>query len=150
MVGIDLKLPIVFADNTFNFLLKGRTGVHWANNFLSTFRLSAEETIRQMCTKISRQSSDKIFLMLRPISFNVFCTNHQSQKPSRHRNITACNGTKTLSLRLPLKYISNHFSKGKRKSPLANIRRERLPRSRSRRELRHHRILLVPLPDPAD
>ena len=125
MVGIDLKLPIVFADNTFNFLLKGRTGVHWANNFFSTFRLSAEETIRQMCTKISRQSSDKILLMLRPISFNVFRTNYQSQKPSRYRNISACNGTQTLSLRLPLKYISNHFSKGKRKSPLANIRRLR-------------------------
>ena len=125
MVGIDLKLPIVFADNTFNFLLKGRTGVHWANNFLSTFRLSAEETIRQVCTKISRQSSDKIFLMLRPISFDVFRTNYQSQKPSRHRNISSCNGAKTLSLWLPLKYISNHFSKSKRKSPLANIRRLR-------------------------
>ena len=84
MIGIDLKLPIVFADNTFNFLLKGRTDVHWANNFLSTFRLSAEETIRQVCTKISRQSSDKIFLMLRPISFDVFRTNYPSQKPSRH------------------------------------------------------------------
>jgi len=125
MVGIDLKLPIVFADNTFNFLLKGRTCVHWANNFLSTFRLSAEETIRQMCTKISRQSSDKIILMLRPISFNVFRTNYQSQKPSRHRNISSCNGAKTLSLRLSLEHISNHFSKGKRKSPLANIRRLR-------------------------
>ncbi len=123
MVGVDLKLPIVFADNTFNFLLKGRTDVHWANNFLSTFRLSAEETIRQMCTKISWQSSDIILFMLRPISFNVFRTNYQSQKPSRYRNLSACNGTKTLSLRLPLKYISNHFSKGKRKSPLANIRR---------------------------
>ena len=125
MVGIDLKLPIVFADNTFNFLLKGRTGVHWANNFLSTFRLSAEETIRQMCTKISRQLSDKIIFMLRPISFNVFRTNYQSQKPSRHRNISSGNGAKTLSLRFPLEYISNHFSKGKRKSPLANIRRLR-------------------------
>ena len=125
MVGVDLKLPIVFADNTFNFLLKGRTGVHWANNFLSTFRLSAEETIRQVCTKISRQSSDKIFLMLRPISFDVFRTNYQSQKPSRHRNISSCNGAKTLSLWLSLKYISNHFSKSKRKSPLANIRRLR-------------------------
>ena len=125
MVGVDLKLPIVFADNTFNFLLKGRTGVHWANNFLSTFRLSAEETIRQMCTKISRQLSDKILLLLRPISFNVFRTNYQSQKPSRHRNISSCNGAKTLSLRLSLEHISNHFSKGKRKSPLANIRRLR-------------------------
>ena len=125
MVGIDLKLPIVFADNTFNFLLKGRTDVHWANNFLSTFRLSAEETIRQMCAKISRQSSDKILLMLRPISFDVFRANYQSQKSPRHRDVSACNGAKTLSLRLPLKYISNHFSKGKRKSPLANIRRLR-------------------------
>ena len=123
MVGFDLKLPIVFANNTFNLLLKGRTDVHWANNFLSTFRLPSEEAIRQVCTKISRQSSNKIFLMLRPISFNGFSTNYQSQKPSRHRNISSCNGTQTLSLRLPLEYISNHFSKGKRKSPLANIRR---------------------------
>ncbi len=125
MVGIDLKLPTVFVDNTFNFSLKGRTGVYWANNFLSTFRLSAEETIRQMCAKISQQSSDKIFLMLRPISFNVFCTNYQSQKSPRHRNISSCNGAKTLSLRFPLEYISNHFSKSKRKSPLVNIRRFR-------------------------
>ncbi len=123
MVGFDLKLPIVIANNTFNFLLKGRTDVHRANNFLSTFRLSSEETIRQVCAKISRKSSDKIFLMLRPISFNVFCTNHQSQKPSRYRNISSCNGAQTLSLRLSLKHISNHFSKSKRKSPLANIRR---------------------------
>ena len=121
MVGIDLKLPIVFADNTFNFLLKGRTDVHWANNFLSTFRLSAEETIRQVCTKISRQSSDKIFLMLRPISFDVFRTNYQSQKPSRHRNISSCNGAKTLSLWLPWKSFSQQFSQRQREKKLANI-----------------------------
>lgn len=125
MIVIDLKWPIVFADNTFNILLKGLTDVHWANNFLSTFRLSAEEAIRQVCTKISRQSPNKIFLMLRPISFNGFRTNYQSQKPSRHRNISSCNGAETLSLRLSLEHISNHFSKSKRKSQLANIRRLR-------------------------
>jgi hypothetical protein len=125
MTVIDFNSPINFGQITFPTTLKGLANAHRANNFLTTDRLPAKTRIRQMCSSISWQLSDKNFFLLRSIPLYGFCSNNISTEPSGHRNLSASNAFQTLSLRHPWKSFSQHPGQSKRESRLANICRLR-------------------------
>ena len=143
MVGIDFNLPLNFGQYTFTDLLKGLANACWTNSFLTTDRLCSQKTIRQMCSQISRQPSNKNFFLLRPIPVYGVCSDNLSPEPSRHRNLSSSNAAKTLSLRYTGECFPNHAGEGKRKSRLENLRglctnpNKQSPNALRRRRLRH-------------
>ena len=122
MIGIDFNLPLTFGQSTFKDLLKGLVNARWTDSFFTTDRLPSQKTIRQMCTKISRQPSNKNFLLFRSIPLYGFCSDNLSSEPSGHRSLSSSNSTKALSLWHSWKCLPNHVGKGKRKSELENLR----------------------------
>jgi len=122
MIGIDFNLPIKLDQDTFTDFLKGSVNARRQDDFLTTVRLSTQEAVRQMCSPVSRQPSDKIFFLLRSISLYGFCTNNLSPEPPGYRKLPSCNAVKTLSLRHKRECFPNHDSKGKRESSLENLR----------------------------
>ena len=122
MIGIDFNLPINFDQYTVADLSKGLANEYRPDCFLTTDRLPSQETIRQMRSTLSRQLSDKKFLLFRPISMYGFCSDNISAESSGYRNMSASNETETLSLRHSRQCLSNHSCRSKRKSKLENIR----------------------------
>jgi len=136
-----LKTPIDFGHKTFTDSLKGPANVHGTNSLFATDRLLSQKTIRQMCSTISRQPSNKNFFMFRSILVYGFCPDNLSPESSRHRNLSSSNAAKTLSLRNPRKCFPHHLGKGERKSRLANTRRLRPSVDKqSLRALRRRRV----------
>ena len=123
MVGFDLKSPINSGCETFTDLLKGPANVRRTNSLLTTVRLSASKTIRQMCSPISRQPSNKNLFMFRPIPVHDFCPDNLSTESSGHRDLFKSDAVKALPLRNTRQCFTQHFSKCKRASKLENIRR---------------------------
>jgi len=141
MIGIDFNLPLNFGQYTFTDLLKGLANAYRTDRFLTTVRFSSQKTIRQMRSKTSRQLSDKNLFMFRSIPLYGLCPDNLSTKSSRHRNLSAGNATKTLSLRHTRECFPNHAGKGKRKSRLANICRVRSSSNKqSPKALRQRRL----------
>jgi hypothetical protein len=122
MIGIDFNLPLILDQSTFTDLLKGLVNACRTYNSLTTNRLPSQKTIRQMCPQISRQPSNKNFLLLRSIPLYGFCSDNLSSKPAGYRNMPSGNADETLSLRYSRKRLPNHVGKGKRKSKLENLR----------------------------
>ena len=122
MIGIDFNLPFNFCQDTFTDLSKGLVNARRQDSFLTTVRLSTKETIRQMCSQISRQSSNKNFFMFRSIHLHGLRSNNFSSESSGHRNLSSGNAVKTLSLRHKRQDFQNHAGECKRKSPLENLR----------------------------
>ena len=143
MVGIDFNLPLSFGQYTFMDLPKGLAHAHRTDRFLTIGRLPSQKTFRQICSLISRQSSDKNFFLFRPIPLHGFCPDNISSEPSRHRKLSASNAVKTLPLRNMRKCFTQYISKCKRTSRLENIRRfcsgvdKQSPNALYQRGLRH-------------
>ena len=125
MIGIDFNLSLNFGQNTFINPLKGLANAYWTDSFLTTGRLSSQKTVRQMCSKIQRQLSDKNFFLFRSVPLHGICPNNVSSEPSRHRDLPASNEAKTLPLRNTRKCLTYHCGESKRKSGLENLRRLR-------------------------
>jgi len=135
----DFNSPINFGQITFPTTLKGLANAQGVNNFLTTDRLPAKMPIRQICSSISWQLSDKNFFLLRSIPLYGFCSNNISTEPSGHRNLSASNAFQTLSLWHPWKSFSQHPGQSKRKSRLANICRLRRSVDKHRTEVVYQR-----------
>jgi len=125
MLVIDLKSQINFGRKTFSDSLKGLASVQWTNSLLTTNRLLTKTAFRQMRSTISRQPSDKIFFLFRPVSLHGICPSNISSESARYRDLPAGNPIQTVSLRHTREYFQNHSGKGKRKSRLENICRPR-------------------------
>jgi hypothetical protein len=141
MVVIDLKSSIDFGHKTFTVLLKGPTDVQRTDSFLTTVRFLAKTQIRQMCSTISRQPSDKNFFLFRSVPVHGFCPDNISAESSRHRDLPASNATKALPLWHPRKCFTQHLGKRKRASRLENICRLRTSLDKqSSKALRRRRL----------
>src|SRR4030042_3885528 len=123
MVGIDFNLPLNFGQYIFMDLPKGLANAYRTDCFLTTDRLSSQETIRQMRSQIRRQSSNKNFLLFRSVPVYGFCPDNISPVSSRHRGLPACHADKALSLRHSRKRVTQYVGKCERISGLENIRR---------------------------
>ena len=123
MVGIDFNLHINFGQKTFAVPMKGLADAFRSDRFLAADGLSSQKSIRQMCSQILRQSSNKNFFLFRPISLYGFCTDNLSTESSRHRNLSEGNEAKTLPFRNPRERLSQYVGKCKRTSRLENLRR---------------------------
>jgi len=141
MIGIDFNLPLNLGQYTFTDLLKGLANACRTDNFLTTVRLSSQKTIRQMCSQISRQPSNKNFFLFRSIPVYGFCSDNLSSEPSMHRNLSSSNAAETLPLRYTGQCFPNHAGEGKRKSRLENLRGLRTnPNKQSPNALRRRRL----------
>ena len=125
MIWIDFNLPLIFGPYTFMDLLKGLANACWTDSFLTTLRLSSPKTIRQMCSTISRQPSDKNVFLFRSIPLYGVCPDNLSPEPSRHRNLSLSNAAETLPLRHTRECFTQYIGKCKRTSRLENLRRLR-------------------------
>jgi len=125
MIGIDFNLSLNFGQYTFTSLLKGLANAHRTDGFLTTNRISPQKTIRQMCSQIPRQPSNKNFFLFRSIPLYGFCSDNISSEPSGHPNLSTCNAAKTLPLWHTRKYFSQYIGKCKRTSKLENLCRLR-------------------------
>jgi len=143
MVGIDFNLPLNCGQYIFMDLPKGLANAYRTDCFLTTDRLSSQETIRQMRSQIRRQSSNKNFLLFRSIPVYGFCPDNISPVSSRHRSLPARHADKALSLRHSRKRVTQYVGKCERISGLENIRRLRAgfnkqsPSALRQRRLRH-------------
>jgi len=124
-MGIDFNLPLYFGQYTFMDLLKGLANACWADSFLTTVRLSSQETNRQMRSTVSRQPSDKNIFLFRSIPVYGVCPDNLSPEPSRHRSLSSSNAAETLPLRHTWECFTQYFGKCKRASRLENLRRLR-------------------------
>jgi len=141
MIGIDFNLPLEFGQYTFTDLLKGLANACRTDSFLATVRLSSQKTIRQMCSQISRQPSNKNFFLFRSIPVYGVCSDNLSPESSRHRNLSSSNAAETLPLRYTRECFPNHAGEGKRKSRLENLRGLRTnPNRQSPNALRRQRL----------
>ena len=165
MVGIDFNLPLNFGQYTFTDLLKGLADAYRTDSFLTTVRLSSQKTIRQMCSTISRQPSNKNVFLFRSIPVYGVCTDNLSPEPSGHRNLPESDAAETLSLRYTRECFTQYLGKCERTSRLENLRRLRTnsnkqsPNALRQRRLRystksrslcsgfnHHRFMFVTIP----
>ena len=122
MVGIDFNLPLSFGQYTFMDLPKGLAHAHRTDRFLTIGRLPSQKTFRQICSLISRQSSDKNFFLFRSIPVYGFCPDNLSSEPAGHRDLSPRHADKTIPLRYSRECFPNHSGQGKRTSQLENIR----------------------------
>jgi len=88
MVVFDFNSFIDFGQVTFGKILKGLANAHRTNSFLTTDRLPAKTSVRQMRSLIPRQLSDKNFLMFRSIPVYGLCPDNISTESSRPQNLS--------------------------------------------------------------
>jgi len=93
------------------------------NSVFANTRLYPEAPIQNLCQSLQWQLPSQIFLMLRPISNDGFCSTNLPPEPKRYRNLFKSFASKTLSLWLSWKSFPQQFSQRQRKKALANISR---------------------------
>lgn len=114
------------------------------NSVFANTRLHSKASIQNLRQSLQRKLSSQIFLMLRSIFNNGFCSTYISRKSKRYRNLPKSFASKTLSLWLSRKSFSKQFSKCKREERLSNISRLRADAYQKgktalrQRRLRHH------------
>jgi hypothetical protein len=121
MVVFDFNSFLDFGQNAFASTLKGLAKALRTNRLLTTAGLSAKAPIRRLCPPISRQSSSSDVFLFRPVSLHDVCTDNISPELTRHRNMSASDAVKAVSLRHSRQGVPQHAGKGKRASRLAHL-----------------------------
>ncbi len=120
---IDLNSLLSCGDILLSLIRRSTVNEQRTNSLFANPRFCSKASIQSLRKSLQRQLSNQIFLMLRPISDNGFCSTNIPRKPKRYPNLLKSFGRETLSLRLPWKNLSQQFSQRQREKRLANISR---------------------------
>ena len=122
MAVFDLKsLPCY--GQTFSNSSKGLANVQRSISLLATNGLFSKTRFQQMRSSVSRQSSNKNFLMPRSVPLHGVRPANLQRKSEGHRNMSASNAAEAISRWDKRQGLTQYSGGGKRKTPLANIRR---------------------------
>jgi hypothetical protein len=119
MTVFDLKSLSCYGQ-TFSSSTKGMANVQRSISLLATYGLFSKTRFQQMPSSVSRQSSNKDFLMPRSVPLYGVCPANLQRKPAGHRNMSEGNAANTISRWNKRKGLTQYSCRGKRKTPLAN------------------------------
>ena len=120
MTVFDLKSLSCYGQ-TFSNSSKGLANVQRSISLLATNGLFSKTRFQQMRSSVSRQSSNKDFLMPRSVSLHGVCPANLQRKSAGHRNMSASNAAEVISRWNKRQSLTQYSGRGKRKTPLANI-----------------------------
>jgi len=120
---IDSNSMLSCSDILLSLFRRCMTYACRTNSFFANTGLYPKASIKNLYQSIQRQSSNQIFLMLRPISDNGIRSIDIPAKSQRYRNLLESLAQKTLSLRLSRESLSQQLGQCKREKRLANISR---------------------------
>ena len=121
MTVFDLKSLSCYGQ-TFSNSSKGLANVQRSISLLATNGIFPKTRFQQMRSSVSRQSSNKDFLMPRPVPLHGVCPANFQRKSAGHRNMSASNAAEAISRWNKRQSLTQYSGRGKRKTPLANIR----------------------------
>ncbi len=123
VVLIDLKRSIAYHDHFTVFKQEGVTHELRQNHFFSNYGFFTSLRISQMCRTLFRRLSPTKFLLYGSVFLHGLCSAYFSRKPSRYRSLSSVYSKQTLAHGFSWQNISLDFSRLKRKTRLANLRR---------------------------
>ena len=121
MTVFDLKSLSCYGQ-TFSNSSKGLANVQRSISLLATNGLFSKTRFQQMRSSVSRQSSNKDFLIPRSVPLHGFCPANLQRKSAGHRNMSAGNAAEVISRWNKRQSLTQYSGRSKRKTPLANIR----------------------------
>ena len=121
MTVFDLKSLSCYRQ-AFSDPSKGLANVQRSISLLATNGLFSKTRFQQMRSSLSRQSSNKDFLMSRSVPLHGICPANLQRKSAGHRNMSASNAVEIISCWNKRQSLTQYSGRGKRKTQLANIR----------------------------